>query len=164
MTVEDKFLEELNANIGIVHRVCRVYATDRDEREDLFQEIVFQLWRSFPGFQETAKFSTWMYRVALNTAIGGLRRQYRTIKKEPLTEKSQSVLADEPDHDDEHLELLYEAISELSPIEKAITMLHLDGDDYEQIAAVVGITANNVSVKLVRIRKKLEMRLKTKMN
>lgn len=162
MTVEEKFLEELNANLGIIHRICRVYATDRDEREDLFQEIVFQLWKSFPGFEGNSKFSTWMYRIGLNTAVGGLRKQYKTIKKEPLTESTLTSFVEERDHVTEQLELLYEAISELSPVEKAITMLHLDGNDYEQIASIVGITANNVSVRLVRIRKKLEIQLKMK--
>jgi RNA polymerase sigma factor (sigma-70 family) len=161
---EDKFLEDVNANIGIVHRICNSYYLDPDERDDLFQDILYQLWKSYPSFNGDSKFSTWMYRVALNTAISGYRKQKKLFKKEPLTGKVLEVpSSNEQQILDEQMTLLYKAINGLSPVDKAIVLLFLDECSYDQIASVVGISKNNLSVKLVRIKKKLEERLKDKM-
>ncbi|WP_276373789.1 sigma-70 family RNA polymerase sigma factor [Chryseolinea sp. H1M3-3] len=161
---EDKFLEDVNANIGIVHRICNSYYLDPDERDDLFQDILYQLWKSYPSFNGDSKFSTWMYRVALNTAIAGYRKQKRSFKKESLTGKILEVpSSNEQQILDEQMTLLYTAINGLSPVDKAIVLLFLDECSYDQIASIVGISRNNVSVKLVRIKKKLEERLKDKM-
>ncbi len=164
VTLEDKFLEEVNANIGIVHRICNSYYLDPEEREDGFQEILYQLWKSYPSFNGDSKFSTWMYRVALNTAISGYRKQKKSVKKESLTEKVLEVpSSNEQQILDEQMALLYGAINGLSPVDKAIMLLFLDECSYDQIASIVGISKNNVSVKLVRIKKKLEEQLKDKM-
>ncbi len=101
-----------------------------------------------------------MYRVALNTAIGGLRKKYKTVKGDSESKKLLQQIPDEPSEQDERLVMLYDAIRELSPVERAIIMLHLEGNHYEQIGSIVGMTANYVSVKLVRIKKKLELKLK----
>lgn len=159
--IEDQFLKNLNPNIGIVHRVCRVYVKDTGERQDMYQEIIYQLWKSYPMFNNNAKFSTWMYRVAVNTAINHIRKSTRAIKEEPLPENlDKMALADEDAPSAEKMKMLYAVIERLSPMDKAIVLLYLDDNSYEQIAAVTGFTKSNVSVRLVRIKKQLEKQLK----
>jgi RNA polymerase sigma factor (sigma-70 family) len=119
---ESTFLTDLNENIGIVHRVCRAYFFgDADEREDVFQEIMYQLWKSYPRFRGESKISTWMYTVALQTAMTHVRRSRRKPPHIELTERS-ALAADmnEQMHRDEEVHLLYEAIETLSDVDKAI--------------------------------------------
>lgn len=155
---ETSFLINLNQNIGIVHQVCRTYfRRDAAEREDVFQDIMYQLWKSYPQFKGESKFSTWMYKVALNTAITRIRRSTRTSRNEELTEP----IAHRPDINErmsreEELHLLHEAIATLTDIDKAIILLHLEDQNYDEIASVTGLTRTNVSVRLVRIKQALK--------
>ncbi len=154
---ESTFLTDLNENIGIVHRVCRAYFFgDADEREDVFQEIMYQLWKSYPRFRGESKISTWMYTVALQTAMTHVRRSRRKPPHIELTERS-ALAADmnEQMHRDEEVHLLYEAIETLSDVDKAIILLHLEDQSYDEIASITGLTRSNVSVRLVRIRRSL---------
>jgi RNA polymerase sigma factor (sigma-70 family) len=157
---EQKFIRELNQHAGIVHRVCRIYFGDPADREDVYQEIIYQLWKSYPSFQGESKFSTWMYRVALNTAIGQLRKDKRTIAKEPLHDHLAEITPYQQSEAEERMKLLYSAINTLSLIDKAIILLYLEDNSYDEIAMVAGLTRTNVSVRLVRIKKKLEEKLK----
>ncbi len=160
-TIEASFLGELNENLGIVHRVCWVYfPSDPLEREDVKQEILYQLWKGYPRFQRHAKFSTWMYSVALHTAITHIRRTAREQANEELTEDS----AVAPSTEDqitrqEEVARLYDAIASLSAVDKAIALLHLEGHTYDEIASVIGLTAMNVSVRLVRLKRVLRDRI-----
>lgn len=131
-----------------------IYANSWSDREDLFQEICLQLWKSYPSFREEARFSTWMYRVALNTAISTVRKDRRSPSFEQLQE-TVSVPEDGTE-DKERVKQLYKAISRLNRIDKAIILLWLEERNYEEIASIMGISKNNVSVKLVRIKRKLE--------
>ena len=131
-----------------------VYANGRADREDLFQEICLQLWKSYASFWEEAKFSTWMYRVALNTAISAIRKDKHKVAFEPLRETD--GVTDESQHDNEKVRLLYRAISGLNQIDKAMILLWLDEKSYDEIAEIMGTSKSNVSVKLVRIKRKLE--------
>jgi RNA polymerase sigma-70 factor, ECF subfamily len=155
---ERSFLINLNQNIGIVHQVCHTYfRRDAAEREDVFQDIMYQLWKSYPQFKGESKFSTWMYKVALNTAITRIRRSTRTPRNEELTEP----IAHRPDINErmsreEELHLLHEAIATLTDIDKAIILLHLEDQNYDEIASVTGLTRTNVSVRLVRIKQALK--------
>ncbi|MDO3643148.1 RNA polymerase sigma factor [Mucilaginibacter sp. L3T2-6] len=159
--IEDQFLKDLNHNIGIVHRVCRVYVKDGDERQDMYQEIIYQLWKSYPSFKNNSKFSTWMYRVAVNTAINHVRKSTRAIKEEPLPENiDKMIFAEDEGPPGEKLQMLYAVIGQLSPVDKAIILLYLDDNSYDQIAGITGFTKSNVSVRLVRIKKQLEKKLK----
>jgi RNA polymerase sigma-70 factor (ECF subfamily) len=154
---ESSFLTDLNENIGIVHRVCRAYFfRDADEREDVFQEIMYQLWKSYPRFRGESKISTWMYAVALQTAMTHVRRNRRKPPHIELTEGS-ALAADmnEQMHSDEEVHLLYEAIDTLSDVDKAIILLHLEDQSYDEIASITGLTRSNVSVRLVRIKRSL---------
>lgn len=133
-----------------------MYEADKEARNDLFQEIVLQLWRSFPTFRGEAKITTWMYRIALNTAISGLRKLGRKIKTEELGEYHFNISDTNHDHSEEELQKLQWAIRQLSEIERAMIMMALDEIPYEEIAEAIGITQNNVRVRMNRIREKIK--------
>jgi RNA polymerase sigma factor (sigma-70 family) len=153
------FLEHINANTGIAHKVCNIYFRDSDERQDVLQEMMYQLWRSFPGFDGRSKFSTWMYRVCLNTALT-YRRKSKSDKRESLSEKHDRI--EEASDKEEQIELLNAAIATLSPINKAIMLLYLEDMTYEEIAEIMGLTRSNVSVRIMRAKQELEEKLKDK--
>ncbi len=155
---ETSFLANVNQNIRIVHRVCHAYfPRDAVEREDVFQDIMYQLWKSYPQFKGESKFSTWMHKVALNTVITHIRRSTRKPRSSELTDS----IAHGPDmnehlYQEEEAHLLYEAIDTLTDIDKAIILLHLEDQDYDEIASITGLTRTNVSVRLVRIKRALK--------
>ncbi len=148
-----EFSELIQKNQAIIHKITRVYENAWADREDLFQEICLQLWKSYPNFREEAKFSTWMYRVALNTAISNIRKKKNGFALESLKEHQMPA---ESTVDTENSKLLYNAISKLNRIDKAIILLWLEEKNYEEIATIMGTSKSNVSVKLVRIKRKLE--------
>ncbi|MFT6796568.1 MAG: RNA polymerase sigma factor (sigma-70 family) [Maribacter sp.] len=154
--LEHKFVTELQDNQNIVHKVCTLYTNDRDSHNDLFQEITIQLWKAYPKFRGEAKFSTWMYRVALNTAI----TLYRKSKKRIDTQDYESVIfkikADEYDEtEEEQLKLMYKAVRQLGDIDKALVFLYLEEKNYTEISETLGITEVNARVKMNRIKTKL---------
>ncbi|MEE4116043.1 MAG: sigma-70 family RNA polymerase sigma factor [Marinilabiliaceae bacterium] len=150
---EKRFLDLVYQNQGIIHKVCYIYCTNKSDREDLYQEISLQLWKSFASFKGRSQFSTWMYRVALNTAIN-------MTKKPALIHEGDIKAESVPDlsfNDDspEELKLLYKGISMLEKIEKAIILMWLDDKSYREISDTIGISEKNVSVRLVRIKQGL---------
>lgn len=160
MELEKAFVRDITQHQGIIHRVCRLYAVGVANQEDLFQEIVLQLWRAYPAFRGEAKVSTWMYRIALNTAISGLRQARRQLSVQPLTPTLAAQLPGEPASlPPEENGRLHRAIRCLSEVERAIIMLHLEEHPYEDIAAITGLTPNYVGVKLHRIKAKLRQLL-----
>ncbi len=156
----NRFLEQLNQHLGIAHKISRAYQPDADERADLFQEMIYQLWRSYPSFTGQASFSTWMYRVCLNTALAN-RRTARKWQHQPLLTHHEQIPDPPPDERAEAIQALFDAIVRLSPLNKAIVLLYLDDLNYEEIASITGLSKANVSVRLVRIKKELESRLLT---
>ena len=155
MQLQQQFIALLNQHQGIVHKVCNLYMDAVADREDLFQEITYQAFKAFKNFKGQAKFSTWLYRVALNTAITFYRKEKRQpdvvmyyLLPEALTEATEPI--------EEQLQAMYKAIGNLSNIDKAIIMLYLEDYSYYEIGEVVGITANNVAVKMNRIKSKLK--------
>jgi len=158
---EQDFLNKMNKHAGILGRVCNSYFTDPRERQDAAQEILYQLWKSFDSFQGTAKFSTWMYKVALNTAMLHLRNKRQAVSLSGITDTMPEwASADDDNASEENMQLLYAAINSLPDVDKAIVLLYLDEYSYDEIAAVTGMSKSNVSVRLVRIRKKLEEKIK----
>ena len=154
---QEPFLEIISEHQRIIHKVTRLYAHTQDDRDDLFQEILMQLWRAFGSFKGEAKISTWMYRVALNTAISGFRKSSRRPQTSELDNVAFQAIADMPDPDgEENKQLLYKAIALLSDLERAIIMLYLEDHSYDEIADVIGITSNYVGVKISRIKTKLK--------
>ena len=130
-----------------------MYADNVTYRQDLYQEIVLQAWKGYKGFRGDAKFSTWLYQVAINTAIAGFRKD----KKSVLTHTADGSLPDMPDTgtDTEQLELLHTAIATLNEIEKAIVMLYLDDKSYDEMQEIMGIPNGALRVKMTRIKEKL---------
>jgi RNA polymerase sigma-70 factor, ECF subfamily len=153
---EKEFIELINQHQGLIHKVCIMYENDSDERNDLFQEIVFQLWKSYKTFRGEAKITTWMYRIALNTAISGFRKQSRNVKTEDLKELHFNISDHWADEREDELQRLQSAIRQLSEIERAMIMMALEEVPYEEIAETIGITQNNVRVRMNRIREKLK--------
>lgn len=152
---EKEFIRLINAHQGLIHKVCIMYTNDKDGHEDLFQEIVLQLWRSFSSFRGEAKITTWMYRVALNTAISGLRRMHRQVQTEALDSFHFNVSDVDHERSGEDIMQLYRAIHVLSEVDRAMVMMVLDEVPYKDIAHTIGITQNNVRVRMNRIREKL---------
>lgn len=152
---ERYFVNLVNEHQGLIHKVCNLYESDREARDDLFQEIVLQLWKSFHTFRGDAKITTWMYRIALNTAISGLRKQKRGLQTEDLNERHFNFSETSTDDHEENLQKLQWSIRQLSEIERAIIMMALDEVPYDEIAETIGITQNNVRVRMNRIREKL---------
>lgn len=161
--LEIEFSRRVKESQGIIHKVSRMYCDNDEHRKDLFQEILIQLWKSYPSFRGDSKFSTWMYRVAINVAIQDLRKTkkeqrlfFQTNQFKDTSEEKKSEMQNEK------LKLMYAAISKLNKVEKAIVMLHLDEKTNEEIADIVGITQNYVRVKMNRIKTKLSKTVKTK--
>jgi len=154
---QKRFIDLINQHQGLIHKVCIMYENDAEVRNDLFQEIVLQLWKSFSTFRGEAKISTWMYRIALNTAISGYRKQTRHVKTEDLHEVHFNISdnAHATDHEEDELQKLQWAIRQLNEIERAMVMMALEEVPYEDIAETIGITQNNVRVRMNRIREKL---------
>lgn len=155
--LEQKFIQDLEENQNIVHKVCRLYTTNQDAHNDLFQEITIQLWRAYPKFRGDAKFTTWMYRVALNTAITLYRKSKRKIKTQDFDSVLFKIEAkDYDDTEEEQLKLMYKAIRQLSDIEKALIFLYLEDKNYKEISETMGITEVNARVKMNRVKTKLK--------
>jgi len=164
-STDDVFIQQINQNLGIAHKICRVYFSDADDREDVLQEMMYQLYKSYRSFDGRSKFSTWMYSVCLNTALT-YRRKGVKHKYESLT-TSHDQLANPPiSNKDEEINLLFAAIATLSPLNKAIILLYLEDMSYEEIAEITGLSKSNVGVRLVRIKRDLEteMRKRIKYN
>ncbi|HEY4325394.1 MAG TPA: sigma-70 family RNA polymerase sigma factor [Mucilaginibacter sp.] len=148
------FIDLIKQYQPIIHKICYMYADTQANRADLYQEILVQVWRGFPKFRGDAKFSTWLYQVALNTAIAGLRKE----KRSPVmygSEDSLPEMVDTHPENAEQLELLYAAVNQLNDIEKALVMLYLDGKTYEEMENIMGIPNGALRVKMTRIKEKL---------
>jgi len=147
-----RFAEQVEQHRGILFKVCNLYGVSHEDREDLAQDILIQLWRSFPSFDGRCSFSTWMYRVALNTAISWLRHD--SLRRKHVEPAPEQILVNLPakDVDSDELRILYRLIDGLDPMQKAMMMLYLDGNSHQEIADVLGITASNVATKINRLK------------
>lgn len=155
--LEHNFVEQLKTHQNIVHKVCRLYTNNQDAHNDLFQEITIQLWRAYPKFRGDSKFSTWMYRVGLNTAITLYRKSKRRIQTDDFDALQFKIKAEEYDNtEEEQLKLLYKAVHQLNDIEKALVFLYLEDKDYKEISQTLGISEVNARVKMNRVKKKLK--------
>lgn len=168
MQQKEAFIQTIKDNEGIIYKIARVYAKDIEDQKDLYQEIVYQLWKSFDSFKGKSKLSTWMYRVALNTSIAHLNQQ----KKNPSTSSGSSNLgtslnfelidiAEDPSTSsgsewEERMNILYAHIKQLNVIEKGLILLFLEGKSYDEIATITGFTTTNVGTRLGRIKQKLK--------
>ncbi len=143
-------------NERLIYKVCSVYASEPEDRRDLFQEIVLQAWKGYARFkEEEAKISTWLYRVALNTAISHKRKQYKTITTRSQDELLYQIADNTIEYRNEEYKMLHQLISQLPTLEKALMLLYLEDKSYQEMAEILGLTAGNVGVKINRIKEKL---------
>ncbi|WP_397445990.1 RNA polymerase sigma factor [Polaribacter sp. R77954] len=160
MHTKEDFIQHIKENEGIIYKVARLYTNSAEDLEDVYQEIVYQLWKSYPSFKANSKMSTWMYRVALNTAISHLKKE----KKKGTRVSIDNFLSNKLDELDtvmeERITLLYAHIKKLSIVEKGIILLHLEGKNYDEIAAITGFTKTNIGTRLGRIKQKLKSQIK----
>lgn len=155
--IEHKFIVEFEQNQNIIHKVCRIYTSNQDAHNDLFQEIAIQLWKAYPKFRGESKLSTWMYRIGLNTAI----TLYRKSKRSIVTQDFETVLyrieaTSYDDTEEEQLKLMYAAIHQLTDIDKALIFLYLEDVNYREIAETMGISEVNARVRMNRIKTRLK--------
>jgi RNA polymerase sigma factor (sigma-70 family) len=154
--LDGDFLALLNEHRGALHRVCRNYANGIDDREELLQEIVYQLWRAFPSYRREAAPITWIYRIALNTAITAIRRRTRRPPHVPLEAAPEPASAPTAGSDSAQLELLYRAMRKLGEVERGLLVCYLDGLSYREIGDVLGLSETNVGARLSRTRARLQ--------
>jgi RNA polymerase sigma-70 factor (ECF subfamily) len=158
--LEKTFVDFFKPNQRLIHKICRIYTDNTEDHEDLFQEITIQLWKSFPGFKGDAKFSTWMYRVALNTAITLFKKLQKNELKQSEVDFSTLKIEYEVYEDDEYkLKKMYRAIYQLSDIEKALIMMYLEDKPYREIGEILGITEGNARVKMNRAKNNLKQKI-----
>lgn len=154
--LQAEFVQHINECKGIIYKICHIYASGPADKEDLFQEIIIQLWKAFPRFRGDAKFSTWLYRVALNTAISDLRKQKREVDLSfPEFIPIDSADTNEERLKEEKLQELYKAISQLNEIDRAVVMLYLEDNSYEDMEEILGVSQGTLRVKMSRIKEKL---------
>jgi RNA polymerase sigma-70 factor (ECF subfamily) len=153
----DEFLDDLNRHRAMLVKIAAAYARTAD-REDLVQEIAVQAWRAYPRFERRSKFSTWLYRIAMNVAISYQRRDERTRRRvvtadEPALER---IAGTSEETADERLAQIYELIEALDPLDRALVLLYLDDRPYAEIAAILGITETNAGTRIGRIKERLK--------
>jgi len=160
LNTDRKFITFINSHKKLILKIANVYCFDKEERKDLVQEIILQLWRSFPNYNSEFKLSTWAYRIALNVCISYVRKT--TVRNKALLEYKAIIEWREIEaspQDDENLRKIYQALEILKSIEKAIITLHLDGCSNQEIAEIIGISPSNVSTRILRIKNKLKQHL-----
>ncbi|AJA69070.1 sigma-70 family RNA polymerase sigma factor [Myroides odoratimimus] len=156
--LERTFLDQIEKHKGILYKVSKMYMDNQEDQNDLYQEIVLQLWKSYTRFQGQSQFSTWMYRVALNTAITYFKKAKQVVgRNEAFDEKMKSMQSSEVDMDIEsQVHYLYKAIYLLNDVEKALVFLYLEGFSHQDIGRNLGISEGNARVKLNRTKSKLQ--------
>lgn len=154
--LKHKFISEFENNQNIIHKICRIYTTNRTDHNDLFQEIAVQLWKAYPKFRGEAKFSTWMYRIGLNTAITLFRKSKRQVQTQDFDSVLYRIASiDYDDTEEQQLKLMYQAIHQLSDIDKALVFMYLEDKSYEEISETLGLSQVNARVKMNRIKTRL---------
>lgn len=158
--MEKKFVELINKHQGILQKICNIYFYGSPYKEDYYQEIIIRLWKAYPNFKNQSSFSTWLYRVALNTAIDILRKQSIRPVHVELSEYEYSRPDDNYQLESENKDKLYWAIHHLTEVERAIILLYLESYEYKEISIIIGISEGNIGVKINRIKNKLNKILK----
>ncbi len=152
-TLEKQFAQTVAEHKSTIYTVCYMFSKDVDEVNDLFQEVLVNLWKGFEGFQHRSDIKSWIYRVSLNTCISLERKKRRS----PVERLNMDInLFEDKDEDTRQVDRLHQRISKLQPFDRAIVLLWLENLSYEEIGLIVGISAKNVSVRLYRIKEQLK--------
>ena len=152
-TLETAFAQMVREHKNTIYTVCFMFSKDSDEVNDLFQEVLINLWKGFESFEGKSKIDTWIWRVSFNTCISQERKKKHTS---PIPLSIDIDLFNDKDDDTKQVKMLYDRIHRLKPFDRAIVLLWLEGMPYDEIAVIVGITAKNVSVRLYRIKEELK--------
>lgn len=158
--LEQEFLSKIEKHQGIIYKVSRMYMDNEVDQEDLYQEIVYQLWKSYKSFRGDSQFSTWMYRVSLNTAISFFKKEKKQKEIEDKLKIQDNTEAMETNENPDKLDFLYKAINQLNDVDKALIFLYLEGLSHKEIGKNLGISEGNARVRLNRIKTKLEKIIK----
>ena len=152
--VEQEFLSVIREYERVIYKVCYLYTTPNATLNDLYQDVVLNLWRAYPKFRRECKVSTWIYRIALNTCISFIRKEKNMPEIVALTREA-DWMTEEKDELTEMLRQLYRMINQLGQLDKSIVLLYLEEKSYEEIAEITGLTITNVATKISRIKDKL---------
>lgn len=159
MQSETEFIRIIKDNEGVIFKITTMYTDNRIDQQDLYQDVVYQLWKSFKSFRAESKISTWMYRVALNTALTRLKKN----KRRAHTVSIDKVILEQTEYYnpqfEERLKLMYAHIKRLNQLEKGIMLLLLEGKKYEEIAEITGLSSSNVGTRISRIKQKLKQQI-----
>jgi len=160
MSLETQFVQLIREHERVIFKITSIYARTQADQHDLYQEIVYQLWKAYANFRKESKVSTWLYRVAMNTAITRLKKEKRQVEQVPISAAVLNRTAN-PDRDfEERLTQLYQHIERLNDLEKGLILLFLEDKSYEEMAEITGLTVSNVGTKLSRIKQKLKSQVK----
>ena len=159
MDKQKEFIQLIRKHEGIIYKITRVYFELEEDQQDLYQEIVYQLWKSFDSFRGGSKWSTWMYRVALNTAISFLKKNKSKPRKVDSEHLEHFKLEPFDPVLEERVEWLYKSIQQLSVVEKGIILLYLEGKSHEEISGITGFSQSNVGTRISRIKEKLRSQI-----
>lgn len=162
MDKKDTFIKSIKENERLIYKVASFYTDCKDDRDDLVQEIIYTLWKSFDTFKHNSSLSTWMYRVAMNVAIFYLKKSKRKIATVPIEVEVLNLSETDFDDFEEKMQKLQKHIKDLNLIDKGILMLYLESKSHEEIAEIVGISKSNVGTKLSRIKEKLKQQVISK--
>lgn len=154
--MKDEFLVLISKHQGIVHKICRLYRDSLEDKQDLFQEIVYQLWKSYPTFRQESSVTTWMYRIALNTALASFRKPVPPVS---YTDSLPDLASEHQEADEQH-EQLFSALKQLNEGERALVSLYLEDLSYKDISEILGVSESNVGVRLNRVKNKLKQLVK----
>jgi len=160
MDKKQDFVQVIKSNEGIIYKITAVYSGNAEDQKDLYQEIVYQLWKSYDSFRGEAKISTWIYRIALNTSIAHINQEKRRGYRVPVDFELLNTAGEQDKETEERLNLLYAAIKKLNSTEKGIILLFLEGNSHEEIAAITGFTKTNIGTRLGRIKEKIRSQIK----
>jgi len=156
----DAFVALIKEHQGLIYKVTKLYTNSKEDAEDLYQDIVYQLWKSLGTFRNESKISTWIYRIALNASITHLRKEKRKGSQLAVTEELLDKEETNDNLQEERFETMYAYLKKLNEVEKGIIFLYLEGKSYDEIAAITGFTASNVGTRLSRIKQKISADIK----
>ena len=160
----DFYTNSILPHAGIIIKICRAYTDTEEDFEDYYQEVCLQIWKSKDRFREESKWSTWVYRLALNCCLTLVKKKKNNRQNVPSNFEQKEVGAENNVFEDESLNMLYDAIRKLSEIDRAIILLYLEEKPYEIIAEIIGTSRNNIAVRVTRIKERLKKLLDGKIN
>lgn len=158
MGIEEAFTTVIKENENLIYKIARLYTNNTEDQDDLFQEIVIQIWEAFRRFRNDSKVSTWVYRIAMNTAITDLRKRKRYVRWIPL-DRSVLNYSEMQSQQDDKLDFLYQCIKDLNELDKGIIFLYLENKSYSEIADAIGLSETNVGTRISRIKQKIKSKV-----